>query len=88
VCFQFTLQRQSKPDWGLREDVLLPWYEEFTRQYVSRPYGDVWIGNITLFEWYEELAYHAGENRFQAYPRDYWSQLQAQKKLTRTGKAP
>jgi hypothetical protein len=61
---QYTKQRVSRPDYGLREDVLLPWYRELARQYTAQPYGAHWAGNRTLIELYESLAWTAGEDRW------------------------
>lgn len=60
VHAQFLLQRYSSPDFGLREDVLLPWYTELARQYTSSstPFGG-WSGNRTLFAYYESLQAEA-----------------------------
>jgi hypothetical protein len=69
---QYTAQRVAKPDYGLREEILLPWYTELARQYLSRPYGAQWTGNRTLLDWYERAAYDAGENRYGMRPRVRW----------------
>ena len=61
---QYTKQRVSRPDYGLREDVLLPWYTELARQYTAQPYGAPWHGNRTLIRLYETLAWTAGEDRW------------------------
>ena len=62
----------SRPDFGLTDEILLPWYHEFARQYTSasRPYGSPWTGNTTLFRLYEHMAYLAGEVRFGSRPND------------------
>jgi hypothetical protein len=58
ICLlQFTRQRSSKPDWGLREAILLPWYTELAAQYLARPYGAPWTGNSTLLASYEQRAW-------------------------------
>ncbi len=73
VCvLQFTPQRQSTPDFGLRESILLPWYEELAKQYLARPFGIPWAGNASLLALYEQLAYDAGENRFGMLPVVRW----------------
>ncbi|MDR3414459.1 MAG: hypothetical protein P4L87_26435, partial [Formivibrio sp.] len=64
---QFTLQRQSSPDFGLREDILLPWYHAFADQYVRKPWGG-WQGNATLLPLYESMAWKNGEDRFGRFP--------------------
>ncbi len=65
---QFTPQRISKPDYGLREDVLLPWYAELGRQYTATPYN-TWQGNDTLLYLYEASAFAAGEARYSGDPK-------------------
>jgi hypothetical protein len=52
----------SKPDYGLREAILLPWYNTLADQYLLTPYG-TWGGNATLLSHYETSAYDAGESR-------------------------
>ena len=64
VLLQFTKQRAAKPDFGLREAILLPWYGELARQYIARPYGTPWQGNASLLAAYELAAFDAGETRF------------------------
>lgn len=59
---QYTKQRVSKPDYGLREDVLLPWYSALADQYVRSPL-DSWKGNATLIALYDQLARAAGEEK-------------------------
>jgi hypothetical protein len=59
---QYTRQRISQPDFGLREDILLPWYHTLMQQYVARPFGS-WSGNATLFVEYEASAKAHGERR-------------------------
>jgi hypothetical protein len=59
---QYTRQRSSKPDYGLREAILLEWYRQLADQYCARPF-DSWAGNATLLEVYEARAYAAGEDR-------------------------
>ncbi len=44
---QYTNQRRAKPDYGLREEILLPWYTEFANQYLALPYGATWAGQAT-----------------------------------------
>jgi hypothetical protein len=53
----------SKPDYGLREEILLPWYWELSNQYMQHPYN-AWPGNRTLLRYYERLAFDAGERRY------------------------
>ena len=60
---QYTRQRIARPDWGLREAILLPWYKELADQYLASPY-DSWSGNYSLFTSYEQRAEAAGEVRF------------------------
>ena len=60
---QYTRQRIARPDWGLREAILLPWYKELADQYLASPY-DSWSGNYSLFTSYEQRAETAGEIRF------------------------
>lgn len=36
---QYTRQRISKPDYGLREAIMLPWYKDLADQYMASPYG-------------------------------------------------
>ena len=50
----------SKPDYGVKEDILLPWYTELMKQYTAGKYGQ-WAGNDALAEAYEDLAVSAGE---------------------------
>ena len=65
---QYTLQRMSTPDFGLVEKVLLPWYNEFTRQYVNQAWGG-WRGNASLFAQYQRIAWANGEDLFAGYPK-------------------
>ena len=60
---QYTQQRASKPDFGMRDETLLPWYHELARQYapLSRPYFTEWKGNVSLLRYYEEISFLAGE---------------------------
>lgn len=60
--WQFTKQRTSRPDFGLREDILMPWYTELMHQYTATPYGE-WSGNKTLLDLYEHYAWLGGEIR-------------------------
>lgn len=62
VHAQYTKQRHSPADWGLREDVLLPWYYELARQYTAAPYGG-WQGNQSLLALYESMQEGVGEVR-------------------------
>jgi hypothetical protein len=62
----------SRPDFGLRDDVLLPWYRELAAQYTARPYGAPWLGNRSLLHAYEAMAYAAGEDRFGVNPVVRW----------------
>ena len=72
---QFTKQRNSKPDFGLREDILLPWYTELARQYTATPYGTPWAGNTTLLTEYESIAWHAGEDRYSRSVHTRWGHV-------------
>lgn len=62
VCVQYTLQRQSKPDFGLCEEVLLPFYTELASQYCAVGFG-AWAGNASLLTLYEQLAEAARERK-------------------------
>ena len=73
---QFTKQRISRPDYGLREDVLLPWYATFAAQYIATPYNS-WTGNRSLIEQYESLAWYGGEDRYGKNPHIRWELLMA-----------
>ncbi len=53
----------SKPNYGLREVIYLPWYTALADQYLSTPYGG-WQGNATLLHVYEASSFQAGESRF------------------------
>ena len=68
VHAQYTRQRSSKPDFGLREEILLPWYHVFTRQYMASPYGE-WGGNSTLLDVYKRIAWLHGEDPFSRWPK-------------------
>lgn len=59
----YTKQRTASPKFGLHENILLPWYEQFTRQYRAAPYGE-WAGNASLLRHYEQIALDAGDIRF------------------------
>lgn len=63
VHMQYTRQRSSKPDYGLHEGVLLPWYKELQEQYVKTKWGE-WPGNHSLIEYHERLATAQGMRRF------------------------
>jgi hypothetical protein len=42
LCYtfcQYTRQRISKPDYGLREAIMLPWYKDLADLYLASPYG-------------------------------------------------
>jgi hypothetical protein len=65
VHVQYNKQRQSGPDYGLREDVLLPWFNELADAYTAVPYGG-WQGNRTLLLRFEEMMEGVGEKRFSA----------------------
>ncbi|MDR3740405.1 MAG: hypothetical protein P4L40_15435 [Terracidiphilus sp.] len=76
VPLQFTTQRSSRPDFGLREDVLLPWYHAFTEQYTRVAWGQ-WAGNASLLALYEDMAWEHGENRFGTWPETKQSEFDA-----------
>ena len=59
---QYTRQRSSKPDYGLRDAILLKWYHMLAEQYCAQPYGS-WTGNVSLLAAYEARAFAAGEDR-------------------------
>ncbi len=63
VHAQYITQRDSAPDFGLIESVLLPWYTELAAQYTAAPYGG-WAGNRSLLTQYEDMQAAAGEKRF------------------------
>lgn len=67
VHAQFILQRASRPDFGLREDVILPWYEELAKQYCARPFGG-WQGNRTLLLLHDDMQAALGERRYSGDP--------------------
>ncbi len=60
---QYTRQRTSKPDYGLIEDVLLPWYYTLMQQYANRPFGG-WSGNETMNSLYEQMMLEYGQERY------------------------
>ena len=66
---QYTRQRTSKPDFGLREVILLPWYDELAKQYCATEFGG-WAGNASLLHLYESMAYSWGEDRYSRSPKD------------------
>jgi hypothetical protein len=70
VHMQYILQRDSSPDFGLREDVYLPFYEELARQYCATGYGE-WRGNRTLLLWYEEMQVGKKEKLYGGWP--HWN---------------
>ena len=64
------MNTSSKPDFGLREEILLPWYHLLTNQYMAQPYGR-WEGNTTLMKEYHRRAYLHGENQFSGWPSSH-----------------
>jgi hypothetical protein len=55
---QYTRQRLSQPDFGLRESILLPWYMALADQYLRTRFNS-WAGNTSLLHHYERLAFAA-----------------------------
>jgi hypothetical protein len=53
----------SKPDYGLVEEVLLPWHFTFMSQYTAGSFGS-WAGNATLHALYEDMAIANGQIRY------------------------
>jgi len=63
VHAQFYGQRLLGPDFGLRDEILLPWYYEFALQYAAQPFGE-WKGNLSLINLYDQMAANWTEVRF------------------------
>ena len=64
---QYTRQRQSSPDYGLKEEILLPWYQILQSQYTAKPWNGWGEGNATLNAQYEQMAIDYGQKRFYPY---------------------